>query len=223
SLGLIGAGGSILTIPILVDIADISPVLATSYSLIIVGAGAATASLPRVKNKQVDFKKAIYFGIPSIISVILTRSYILPNISEELFRFNGILFTKDILIMLSFAVIMFLASFSMIKGKKDEHIKLKDIKLLQIISLGVLVGFIAGFVGAGGGFLIVPALVTFTGMKVKKAIGTSLFIIAINSLFGFVGDLIVGVDLDYVFLFFFIAVSFVGIYIGNALSTIISG
>ena len=223
SLGLIGGGGSILTVPILVYIADIPPVLATSYSLLIVGVASAIAAFQKAKKGLVIYDKAMYFGIPSIISIYFTRTYYLPSLPDIMLSINEYILTKDLFIMLLFSLIMFLASFSMIKGKKDEDIVHKDIQRVKIISLGLFVGILAGLVGAGGGFLIVPALVSFTGLKTKKAIGTSLFIIAINSLFGFLGDYIAGVRLDYVFLLIFIAISCVGILIGNKLNGIISG
>lgn len=223
SLGLIGGGGSILTVPILVYIADISPVLATSYSLLIVGVAAAIAAFQKSKDGLVVYDKAMYFGIPSIVSIYFTRTYILQNLPENIFVLNDFVVTKDLFIMFLFSLIMFLASFSMIKGKKDEEIINKDIQKFKIIFLGFIVGILAGLVGAGGGFLIVPALVSFTGLKTKQAIGTSLFIIAINSLFGFLGDFIAGIRLDYQFLVIFISISSIGILIGNKLNSYVSG
>jgi len=223
SLGLIGGGGSILTVPILVYITGIDPVLATSYSLLIVGSASAIAAFQKSRQQLIDYKKAIYFGLPSIISVTLTRTFLLPSIPETIIELKGFIISKDIFIMIFFSIIMLLASISMIINKKELLNKSNDINYTKIISLGFLVGLIAGFVGAGGGFLIVPALVNFTGLEVKKAIGTSLLIIATNSLFGFIGDFMVGVDLDYKFVAIFIAISVIGIYLGNLISKSISG
>jgi uncharacterized membrane protein YfcA len=223
SLGLIGGGGSILTVPILVYFADIPPVLATSYSLLIVGVGAAIAAYQKQKSGLVKLNKAIYFGLPSIISIYLTRNYILPSIPEEILTVNGFIISKELFVMLFFAFIMFLASFSMINGKNDNDIKSKELHKAKIGVIGFVVGLLVGIVGAGGGFLIVPSLVSFMGLKTKEAIGTSLLIISFNSLFGFLGDYISGVRLDYQFLLVFIVISVIGIFVGNKLSIYVTG
>lgn len=223
SLGLIGGGGSILTVPILVYIADIDPIYATSYSLFIVGISAFFGALSKIKKNEVDFKKGIYFGIPSILSIFLTRKFILDLIPDILIEFNNFTLTKPLFILIFFAFLMLFAGFNMLKNKKDIVADSSSNNILVLVILGFVVGFIVGLVGAGGGFLIIPALVSMLKMKMKDAIGTSLMIIALNSFFGILGDLLNGVILDYTFLVSFSIISVIGIYLGNYLSNFISG
>ena len=189
-LGLIGGGGSILTVPIFVYLLFIDPVLATAYSLFVVGVTAAVGAIRNIQKKLVDFKTAIVFAIPAFIAVYVTRKFIVPAIPEELFSVGDFLVTKNIGIMVFFALIMFLASISLIRRKKGGEDSNEEQKfnypLILVEGLGV--GVISGIVGAGGGFLIIPALVIFAKLPMKKAVATSLLIIAIKSLIGFIGD-----------------------------------
>jgi len=223
SLGLIGGGGSILTVPILVYIADIDPIAATSYSLFIVGISAFFGATSKIKKNEVDLKKGIYFGIPSILSIFLTRKFILDLIPDILIEFNNFTLTKPLFILIFFAFLMLFAGFNMLKNKKDIVADSSSNNIFVLVILGFVVGFIVGLVGAGGGFLIIPALVSMLKMKMKDAIGTSLMIIALNSFFGILGDLLNGVILDYTFLVSFSIISVIGIYLGNYLSNFISG
>jgi len=192
SLGLIGSGGSILTVPILVYVMGIDPVLATAYSLFIVGSTALVGGVQSAIQKRVDFKTVLIFGIPSIAAVYATRMWLVPMIPQELFSIGSLVITKSIALMLLFAVVMILASISMIRPGKnkeeDEHSPM-TYNYPMILVEGTLVGMLTGLVGAGGGFLIIPALVLLAKMPMKLAVGTSLFIIAVKSLIGFTGDL----------------------------------
>src|SRR5690606_6821208 len=119
SLGLIGGGGSILTVPVLVYLIGLSPVMATAYSLFIVGLTSLVGSYNFYKKGLVSMKTAIVFGLPSILAVYATRRYIVPSIPENLFSIGELPITKLLLLMLLFAGLMVFASISMIKQKKN--------------------------------------------------------------------------------------------------------
>lgn len=224
SLGLIGGGGSILTVPALVYILHINPVLATAYSLFVVGVTSLAGSFSFMNKKLVDYKTTIIFSTPSFIAVFLTRKYLLPSIPEIIYRTENFIFTKDIAIMLFFAIIMLIASVSMIKSEKKNNEKAEKIRYnYPLIAVeGALVGTLTGIVGAGGGFLIIPALVLMVKLPMKVAIGTSLLIIAVKSLLGFIGDL-GNQAIDWPFMLSFTTLSLGGIFIGSWLSTKIKG
>lgn len=220
SLGLIGGGGSILTVPVLVYILGVEPVLATAYSLFVVGSTSLVGSFTYMKKQLVDYKTAVVFAVPSFIAVFLTRMYLVPALPDPLISIQGLEVSKNTGIMVFFALIMLAASYSMIKGKKEtkeeESSKVK-FNFPMIALEGSLVGVLTGIVGAGGGFLIIPALVLLAKLPMKMAVGTSLLIISAKSLIGFLGDL--GTQtIDWTLLLSFTALSIVGIFIGSALS-----
>ncbi|HTO37887.1 MAG TPA: sulfite exporter TauE/SafE family protein [Brumimicrobium sp.] len=223
ALGLIGGGGSILTVPVLVYLMGVDPVMATAYSLFIVGVTSGVGSFSFFKKKLVDVKTAIVFGIPSIIAVFLTRALIIPAIPDEVFTVGSFLVTKSILLMLLFAILMVVASYSMIKGRKGEEEKVQEQKFnyLLILLEGSVVGVLTGLVGAGGGFLIIPALVILSRLPMKMAVGTSLVIIAAKSLIGFFGEDLSVVEWNLIVPVTLMAV--VGIFIGASLSKRIDG
>ena len=223
-LGLIGGGGSILTVPLLVYVLDIEPVQATAYSLFLVGTTALFGTVQNTRSGLVDFKTAFIFSLPAFIAVYATRALLLPNIPAVLYKNETWTLTKDLAIMVFFAAIMVLAAFSMIRNTQKEKTSVHKRKGVYVwIGLeGIVVGIITGIVGAGGGFLIIPALVLFGGLPVKKAIATSLLIIAIKSLIGFLGDL-QHLTIDWNFLLFFTFLSILGIFIGGYLNRYISG
>lgn len=222
SLGLIGGGGSILTVPVLVYAAGISPVMATAYSLFIVGGTSLVGAGNYFTKKLVHIPTAIIFSIPSFIAVYSVRRYVIPLIPDSVFTVGSFIVTKSILIMVAFALIMLFAAISMIRAKNDEidNEDVADVKFnyLLISAEGLLVGALTGFVGAGGGFLIIPALVMFAKLPMRLAIGTSLLIIAIKSLIGFIGDVQNITGIDWSLLGIFTAVASTGIFIGSFLS-----
>jgi hypothetical protein len=223
-LGLIGGGGSILTVPILVYALALNPVIATAYSLFVVGATSLIGAIKNMMKGMVDYRTAIIFAVPAFIAVYFTRAFLIPAIPEELFSINSFMVTKNLAIMLFFAIIMLLASVSMIRNKRkeiDEEAQITYNYPLIIIE-GLVVGTITGIVGAGGGFLIIPALVLLAKLPMKKAVATSLLIIAIKSLIGFLGD-VQNLDIDWPFLLIFTAISVVGIFIGIWLNKFIDG
>ncbi|MFT3946011.1 MAG: sulfite exporter TauE/SafE family protein [Agriterribacter sp.] len=225
ALGLFGGGGSILTVPVLVYLFRIQPVVATAYSLFIVGSTSLVGSYPKYKRGEVDLKTAAIFGTSSVAIVYITRAFVLPAIPEHLFNISGLTFTKSMLIMLLFAALMIVAALSMIKRSshaEDSEGKPATFNLSKILFQGVLVGFVTAVVGAGGGFLIIPALVILTGLPMKDAVGTSLVIIAANSLIGFIGD--AGHSkMNWMFLLSITTLAVAGTFIGNILSRKVSG
>lgn len=224
SLGLIGGGGSILSVPIFVYLFGVVPSLATAYSLFVVGLTSLIGFVGSVRQKQVNFQVGISFAIPSFIGVFLTRRFVMPAIPAEIAQLGSMTLTKDLLVMLVFAVIMILASISMIRPTKVKEKKDVSpmVKYAVIGAEGLLVGGVTGFVGAGGGFLIIPALVLFAGLPMKQAVGTSLGIIAAKSLLGFLGDLGAGQSIDWRFLIIFGALAGVGILVGQKLGQKVS-
>ncbi len=226
SLGLIGSGGSILTVPILVYVMGVNPVLATAYSLFIVGSTALVGGIKSANQKRVDFKTVLIFGIPSIIAVYATRLWLMPVIPAEIFTIGTFVFTKSIALMVLFAIVMVLASISMIRPAKNKELPEDEPRVYNypmILLEGAVVGLLTGLVGAGGGFLIIPALVLLARMPMKLAVGTSLFIIAIKSLIGFIGDIQGDELIDWKLLGIFTAFSVAGIYIGILMSKKIDG
>ena len=215
-LGLTGGGGSILTVPILVYLMSISPVTATAYSLFIVGTTSTFGAIQNYRKNLVDIKNGFIFAIPSFIAVYLTRKFIVPRIPEIIIE-SPILITKDTFLMLFFAVIMVFGALSVLK-KKSQNTNSEEKRNLFLIGIQTFtIGIIIGLVGAGGGFLIIPSLILFAKLPMRKAVGTSLFIIAMNSLVGFIGD-VQNLEIDWLFLLTFSAISVVGIFIGMYLT-----
>ena len=222
-MGLIGGGGSILSVPIFVYIFGFDAVTATALSLFVVGVTSSVGSIGFIRQKLVDFKTAFIFGIPSIFGVIFSRRLVLPNLPHYIIHKYGITLTKDMFLLLLFAILMLIASFKMIR--KIERVRKRhdnETNYTVLISQGLLVGIITGLIGAGGGFLIVPALVMLLGINMKRAVATSLFIISMNSILGFLSTLKM-VTHDWNFLLIFSALSVVGIFIGIAISKKMDG
>lgn len=224
TLGLIGSGGSILSVPVLVYIMGIEPILATAYSLFVVGTTALVGGFQKATQKLVDFKKVLLFGVPTISAVFLTRKFIVPAIPDVIFSTATFTLHKSVLIMIVFAIVMISASIRMIKPLKEKIIN-DDSKLnyVRIILQGLFIGLVAGFVGAGGGFLIIPALLFLAKTPMKMAVGTSLFIVAVQSLIGFVGDIRPDQIIDWKVVSIFTGCSIIGVFIGNYLSKKFSG
>lgn len=223
SLGLIGGGGSILTVPVLVYLLGVEPVAATAYSLFIVGLTSLVGSWSKYKEGFVDLKTAAVFGAPSIVAVYLTRALLVPAIPEQLFTVGSFELTRPLLLMLLFAILMVAASVSMIRDAKPAAPKTEGGYRYGLILLeGAVVGTLTGLVGAGGGFLIIPALVLLTGLPMKMAVGTSLLIIAAKSLIGFTGDL-GHLVIDWPMLLSVSGIAIAGIFGGNYLSRSIDG
>lgn len=223
SLGLIGSGGSILTVPVLVYLFHIDPLLATTYSLCIVGISSIAGVISRLRQKLVDFKVIFVFGAPSILGVFIARKYLLSAIPAKFSIFTNTVISKDSFIMLFFASLMLVSALSMILGKNKKEMEGEKANYgLPLAFVGLLEGMVTGIVGAGGGFLIIPALVLLGKLPMKKAIASSLFIISIKSLVGFGGDLL-HVNVDWKFLSIIIVLATIGIITGNYLNKTIDG
>jgi len=224
TLGLIGGGGSILTVPILVYLMGVTPVNATAYSLFIVGLTSLIGASAYMKKKLVNFMAAVVFAIPAFSAVFVARMFIVPAIPDQIWDLGFIVITKDLFIMVLFAVLMFFSSYFMIKDKRVEVETQKiEFNYPMIIMEGILVGTLTGLVGAGGGFLIIPALVLLAKLPMKMAVGTSLLIIAVNSLIGFMGDIGAHRIIDWKLLSIFSVMAVAGIIAGSILSKYISG
>jgi uncharacterized protein len=226
SLGLIGGGGSILTVPVLVYLMHIDPVLSTTYSLFIVGFTSLAGGIRAYINKLVDFKAVSLFGIPSILTIFIARHFVLPAIPEHIFTIAGLPITKGRLLMLIFALLMLVAAISMMNNRieknKEADKTIRPDKTFSLLVPGLLVGLVTGLLGAGGGFLIIPALVLFIKLPMKTAIGTSLLVIAINSIFGFVFS-IGHYHIDWYLLLSFTGMAVIGVFVGGKLAERING
>ncbi|MGB3725382.1 MAG: sulfite exporter TauE/SafE family protein [Glaciecola sp.] len=223
-LGTIGGGGSILTVPILVYLLEVEPSTATGYSLLIVGFTAAFGAIRYYKQGLIDVKSAITFAIPSIIAVYVTRAFIMPAIPDVILESPFIL-RKDMLIMVSFGVLMLASAIMMLtkKAPQNQQGKHNSHSPVLIILEGAVVGVATGLLGAGGGFLIIPALVLLMGMEMKKAVGASLMIIALKSLIGFVGDLQAGIHLDWTLIGSLIACTIIGMFLATRIADRLDG
>lgn len=222
SLGLVGGGGSILTVPILVYFFAINPLVATSESLFIVGMTALIGALIATIKKEVDLTLAAKFAAPSFLGVYLAKAKILPIIPENVFSTHDFTVTKDLLLMILFATLMIFASTSMIRTKKKYENLFTQKKWYLVSIQGFFVGSLTGLVGAGGGFLIVPALVNLVGLNIRSAVGTSLFIIAANSLFGFSLAIAKSLEPNWNLLFSILIVAAIGLTTGSYFSKHVS-
>lgn len=221
TLGLIGAGGSILTVPILVYLLGVNPVVATGYSLLIVGSAALSGALRYWKSGLVNIKAAIIFALPAMLTVLFTRFLIVPMIPDPILGLS-----KDMFVMFLFSALMMAAALFMLRPLKETpHVSpaltIRRTAILVVGSAGV--GLLTGMVGAGGGFLIIPTLIALFGLPVKEAIGTSLAIITINSLVGFQGDIASGIIFNWPLLGMFIGLTLLGIWIGTTIGKHVDG
>ncbi|MDP3560514.1 MAG: sulfite exporter TauE/SafE family protein [Legionellaceae bacterium] len=216
-LGLIGAGGSILTMPILVYFLHISPVVATGYSLLVVGTAALFGATRYWQIGKVDLKIALIFAMPAMIAVWLARKILLPALPTMMLGIS-----KDSFIMLLFALLMVVASIFMLKPVYEQRMSGSPpsgfLYTIKLILGSFAVGLLTGMVGAGGGFLIIPSLIALFNISMKMAVGTSLAIIAMNSFVGFSGDLSLGIELNWWLLMVFITLTLIGMGIGTSIA-----
>ena len=222
SLGLIGGGGSILTVPVLVYLFAISPTIAISYSLFIVGFTSLAGAYNNYRKGLVNFKTVLLFGSSSIITVFIARKFIIPFLPDVFFRIGSFNVTHALFVMVVFPILMVAASVSMIRNKKVEAEAVTKSSPIFFLVYGVLIGLVTGFLGAGGGFLLIPALVILMKLPMKEAIGTSLLIIALNSLIGFLGD-IGRHPIDWIFMIIVSSIAVAGIFIGGYFNQKVNG
>ncbi|MFN8287880.1 MAG: sulfite exporter TauE/SafE family protein [Chitinophagales bacterium] len=220
-LGLLGGGGALLSVPTLTGFFGLSAAVATGYSLFLVGVTASSGAVQNIRKKMVDFSAVAWYGIPSLITVFCIRRFVLPAIPQQIFTVGNFTLDKNHLILLLLSVAIFIAAYKMIFSKSNEEVENEAHSLNhgKLIVYAVLLGTFLGMVGAGGGFLMTPALMHYANLNLKKAIGTSLVLVAVNSLVGFLGDLSVNPHIDWLLLATFSAFSITGVFIGHALQS----
>ena len=221
-MGIIGGGGSILGVPVFVYLFDMNAVTATTLSLFVVGIASAFGAIGNAKEGNVDFKTAMLFGIPSVFSVVFVRKIILPHLPENLINIGSLHIAKHVFILVMFAVLMLFSSLKMIFGNKKIETKTDSPQYHLLVTQGIAVGMITGMIGAGGGFLIVPALVMLLNLEMKKAIGTSMLIISMNSILGFISSEKIA-EINWEFLLIFTAIAVIGMFLGILISKKIDG
>lgn len=214
-LSLIGSGGAILTIPVLVYVFDIDPYWATSYSMFIMGVSNWTATINNIRRKNIFYKIGFFFAIPGLIVTYVVRSFILPIIPDIIFENSFIVLTKGNIIMLVFSLLIFITAIRTLKNKNLEVGDSTKHNYIKNIFQGAGIGLVTGFVGAGGGFLIVPALVFTSNIQLRNAVATSLFIISITTLFGFLGDFNSTIEVNWKLLLFCTFCSISGVLFAN--------
>ncbi len=212
-LGTLGGGGSILSVPILVYLFSIDAVMASAYSLFIVGTTSLVGTFLKLNAQMVNLRIGFTFGLPSLIAIFSTRRWIIPALPEVIVQTEGFLLSKRGLILGFFSMLMILASLTLLNKKNDPQSGGEQHSSIFLVFIGMLTGLLTGFVGAGGGFLIIPALVYFTNMCFKSAVGTTLLIITVNSLLGFIGD-VINYQINWYFLLSITGLSVVGILVG---------
>ena len=222
TLGLLGGGGSILTIPILIYLFQLDPVVATAYSLFVVGTTSLTGVLLRKSGEGANWNVALLIGIPSVLSIFITRKWLIPAIPDVLITIDSFDINKRQFLLGLFALLMIITSLLMILKRGEANVKRNQPNVPLVLFLGMIIGVLTGLVGAGGGFLIIPALVFLCSLSMKEATGTSLLIIGTNSLIGFTGDLL-NYSMDWSFIILVSILAIGGIVIGNKLAKRILG
>lgn len=214
TLGTLGGGGSILSVPILVYLFSLDAVMASAYSLFIVGSSSVVGTVLKYHTQMVSVRTACVFGLPSLVAIFSTRRWIIPALPEVIVQIHSFHLTKRALILGVFATLMILASLALITRKDTTHSNKKQHAVIGLVFWGMLTGFLTGLVGAGGGFLIIPALVYLTDLPFKTAVGTTLLIIGVNSLIGFTGD-VINQAVNWPFLFIITTLAILGIFMGS--------
>ncbi|MHA4896098.1 sulfite exporter TauE/SafE family protein [Pedobacter sp. PWIIR3] len=220
SLGLIGAGGSILMVPVLVFLFHMPPLIASSYSLFVVGATSMFSAAGKFHKGDVLLGSALAFGITSMAAVLTVRHFIIPLIPRHLGMIGHADVSYDLLSMLLFGLLMIVAAVCMVNKTSDSQIVAEGQsgKMIKMVSYALLVGCVTGFLGAGGGFLIIPVMTLLLGIDMKKAVGTSLAVVALNSLSGFANDLS-RIDINWSFLSMITLIALGGSISGGLISS----
>jgi uncharacterized membrane protein YfcA len=211
TLGLLGSGGSILTVPVLTYLVGQETKVAIAGSLMIVGVISLFSAIPYARQKLVKWRTVILFGVPGMVGAV---------VGAWLAHF-----VSDALQMLIFSVLLLAASYLMFKPMKlDEADKEHAERGMSKIAIdGFVVGAVTGLVGVGGGFLIIPALVLLGGLSMRLAVGTSLVIISVKSFAGFIGYLGVletlNLSIDWQIIWIFSIIGVVGGWLGHKISS----
>lgn len=189
-LGMLGGGGAILTIPVLVYLFGISPIVASHYSILIVGITSLAGGLRYHLRGLVDLRVTVLFGIPCLVGVLLSRNYVIKYIPDQVHIYGQHFIARESFFMLAFASFMILAAAFMLSGTASMEKAWKDrSKPAPVLSIpvGLVIGGISGLLGIGGGFLIIPTLAIIFRLSIKTAVGTSLGIIVLNSVAAILG------------------------------------
>lgn len=214
-LGITGGGGSVLSVPILVYLFSLDVVMASAYSLFIVGVTSMVGTVMKQKESMVDIRSGLIFAIPSIFAAFSVRKWVLPSIPELIFQAGSFQLTKRGLLLGILAFVIITVSVRTILNGRAKVNGESPLTSYWLIPMGLIAGIVAGLLGVGGGFLILPALVVFARIPFGSAVGTTLFVIALNSLLAFTGD-ILNYSINWTFLLSITGLSIAGVYVGIA-------
>lgn len=220
-LGLVGAGGAIIAVPILVYLMGIDQSVASGYALFTIAIASAVGAVPYVRRTEVYWPAVYSFGSVALVTTGLVRRFVVPMIPQS-FIVAGDKVTDDTFLMIVFALMMFIAAIGMIRAGAGSRM-LEPAPASRLALAGFVVGVLSAVLGVGGGFLIVPALVLWSGIDMKKAVGTSLVLISANSTVGVLADMTSGMEYDWTFLLTFTGLMSAGILVGARLSRHIDG
>lgn len=213
-LGLLGGGGALFSIPVLVYLFHIPPAVATGYSFFLIGVTATFGVAQNVRKQLINYSVALYYGVPSVLTVFVVRKFVIHQLPDIILQGGGISISKDFLILTLLSLMMLLAGYRMAidSNRTQDKPHQNNYPLLALIAIGG--GFFLGLVGAGGGFLMTPALIYFAGLDMRKALATSLLLVMVNSFIGFLGDVGASPHWDARFLFKFSCFSLLGMALG---------
>lgn len=217
AIGLLGAGGSILVMPVLVYILGLPPTIATTYSLGIVGISSAIAAMRTSLDEKVNVKVIFTFAFPAMFSIMIMRAFIMPALPKVL-EIGMLQISIDSFSMIILSILMLISAQRMISQKKLQGDESHDISLSLLVLTGLFIGVLTGFTGIGGGFLIVPVMILIGRMNVKEAAFTSMILIAMNALPGFFVDILNGKNLEWGLFTLLTIASVFGGYAGIMLS-----
>lgn len=219
-LGILGGGGALLSIPVLVYFFHVEAGVATGYSLFLIGITALSGAVRNILMRNVDFRLALWYGVPSLFSVYAMRRFIMPAVPDIIYSGPAFTLDKNHLILFFLSAVMLLVGRKMIQEeRKETPVSTGAVDYKRMILYSLLIGSFLGMVGAGGGFLMTPVLIYFGRLKMKKAVGTSLFLVSCNSFIGFLGDLGGNYPMNWSLLLSFsgfsVAGVFAGVYLAN--------
>lgn len=213
-LGLTGGGGSILAVPILVYLFSLDVILASAYSFFIVGITSIIGVFLKQKDQSIDLKTSLFFGLPSLLTIFLTRKWIVPNIPEIIIESDSLQIAKREFFLSLIGIVIILSGLMLLIKFSKQQLKPVTEKVPFIIISGCIVGVLSGLTGIGGGFLILPALLLLRNISFHGAVGTTLLIVSSNCIIGFIGDAL-SYQIDWVYLLSITGFAVAGIIIGN--------
>jgi len=202
-LGLLGGGGSILTLPMLVYVVKLDPKEAIASSLFVVGTTSIVGVIAHARAGRVVWRVGALFGVAG-----MAGAYLGGRLAH---------YVPSTVLLVMFAAMMLLTSMAMLRGRKQGSTETRDVAIGKALILGFFVGSISGLVGAGGGFLVVPALSILGGLPMPRAVATSLLVITMQSLSGFMGH-VAHVSLHWPLLLLVTSVSIAGSLVGARLA-----